>query len=120
MKLYPALFLAFIQLVVAASHPERRTAPLFIVYKEDRCGFIDRTGKVVVPLTFSSCEDFSEDYAPVEVGSKWGFIDRNGELTIAPQFDEVRWSFAEGVAAVRLGQKWGYIDKTGEFIIAPG
>ena len=90
MRLYPALFLAFIQLVVAASDTVRPSAPLFVVDKADRCGFIDLTGKVVIPLTFSSCEDFSEDYAPVEVGSKWGFIDRTGQLRISPQFDEVR------------------------------
>lgn len=98
--------LILLALLAAPVHLQQSPAPLFVVYRGNRCGFIDTAGKVVVPLSFSGCEDFSEEYGPVQVGSEWGFIDRDGNTQIAPQFDEVRCSFSEGLAAVRSGKKW--------------
>lgn len=121
MKYFLSRFMAFIQLLLFAPtlHPQQSSPPLFVVHEANRCGFVDSAGRVVVPLSFTGCEDFSEEYGPVQVGSEWGFIDRDGNTQIAPQFDEARWSFSEGLAAVRSGKKWGYIDKTGKFVIAP-
>jgi hypothetical protein len=36
---------------------------------------------------------------PLKVGSKWGYVDRNGQSRIAPQFD-LAAPFFEGVAVV--------------------
>ncbi|MEO6391117.1 MAG: WG repeat-containing protein [Pyrinomonadaceae bacterium] len=47
-----------------------------------------------------------------------GFIDIDGRVVIAPQFDKVT-RFSEGRAAVRVGTKWGYIDRAGRIVIAP-
>ena len=47
---------------------------------------------------------------PAKVGNKWGFIDRNFEIIIEPQFDAVR-GFAGGLVAVQRSGKWGYIEK---------
>jgi len=40
-----------------SQNPERRRYS-FPVEKDDRWGFIDRTGKIVVPLQFDSANDF--------------------------------------------------------------
>lgn len=50
---------------------------------------------------------------------KWGFIDREGKIVIAPKFGDARWSFSEGLAAVKFGSKWGYINVRGDFAIPP-
>ena len=50
--------------------------------------------------------------AAVKVAGKWGYIDNNGRLVIAPQFDEAD-HFTEGMAAVRKGNKWGFINYKG-------
>jgi len=54
----------------------------------------------------------------VEVDTKWGFVDLDGEVVAAPQYKEV-FHFFEGMAAVRVGDEWGYIDRTGKIVIKP-
>jgi hypothetical protein len=46
---------------------------------------------------------------PVMKQGKYGFIDRTGNLVIAPRFENAGGFFA-GRALVQLGGKWGYID----------
>ena len=48
---------------------------------------------------------------------KEGFIDRNGEIVIEPQFDAVRGFYGNGLAAVKIKGGWGCIDKTGKIVI---
>ena len=62
--------------------------------------------------------DFSEGFAAVKVGNKWGFMNRNGEYSIPPKFDEVGF-FSEGLAAVKVGIKWGFVDGKGKWVIPP-
>lgn len=58
----------------------------------------------------------------LHANSKWGYIDKTGQIVIKPQFDDVMY-FNKGLAAVgiRVGNKdkWGYIDKTGKYIWKP-
>jgi hypothetical protein len=61
---------------------------------------------------------FSEGFAAIKVGKKWGFMNQKGEYPIQPQFDEVD-IFSEGLAAVKVGAKWGFIDPKGNFVIRP-
>jgi WG containing repeat len=63
--------------------------------------------------------DFSEGFAAIKVGDKWGFMNRKGEYPIPPQFDEVGF-FSEGLAAVKVGTKWGFIDGKGKWVIPAG
>lgn len=78
------------------------------------CGFIDKTGKMVVPYKYAfSIENptmFNEGLAQVAVEEpggkpgaqpkvKWGYIDKDGNTVIAPQF-EVATFFIGGTAFV--------------------
>ena len=47
---------------------------------------------------------------------RWGFIDRDGELTIAYQYADAL-SFSDGLAAVQTGADWGYISEKNELVI---
>jgi hypothetical protein len=42
-----------------------------------------------------------EGLAAVKVGEKWGYIDKVGNIVIAPKFNDADW-FSEGVAAVGI------------------
>ena len=55
---------------------------------------------------------------PVNVNSKFGFMDRSGKTVITPQFDSTD-GFSEGLAAVKIGTKWGYINTKGMVVITP-
>lgn len=94
------------------------------------CGFIDRTGNLVIKPQFVATYCFSEGLAAVQPknSNKFGFIDKSGKFVIPAQFDEVG-KFREGLAAVSTNTAltrnpsqnsiitYGYIDKTGAWII---
>lgn len=48
---------------------------------------------------------------------KWGYMDRNGRITIAPRFAYER-DFFHGLAGVYVNKKWGFIDEKGTVIIS--
>lgn len=91
-------------------------------------GFVDQTGKLVIPLQYSEVKDFTEGLAPVSrpresgVGwDLWGYIDKTGKEVI-PCIYESADNFFEGLAAVEIlsedGEfRYGYIDKTGKVVI---
>jgi hypothetical protein len=116
--------------VLLAAQPQSQNAKTFFpVEKNGKWGFIDRTGKIVIPLQFDGANEFHEGLALVTAGGKRLFIDTTGHVVITPQFDIVD-NFSEGLAAVNIGQtripnlglisnpgKWGYIDQTGKLVI---
>lgn len=79
-------------------------------------GFIDREGREVVPLRFTSAYPYSEGLAAVQLADRWGFVDRTGALAIAADYDEVE-SFADGLAWARRGESAGFLDRDGRIAI---
>ena len=82
----------------------------------NKWGYVDKTGKMVIPPQFDWGGKFSEGLAVVKWGKNVGYIDKTGKMVISPQFDG-GGSFNEGLAAVKLKEKWGFIDKTGKLAI---
>ena len=64
-------------------------------------GYVDRTGKVVIPAQFAEGRDFADGMAAVKIKDNWGYIDRTGKVVITPQFAAGR-RFADGMAAVKI------------------
>lgn len=96
-------------------------------FKEnDKYGFIDETGKIVIKPTFDSVVWFSEELARVYINNKSGFINKTGEIVVQPLYDNCR-DFANGFAFVGIengsdelglpAYKVGFIDKTGKISI---
>ena len=134
---------AALALVAFRALAEADDAPvLFAVSESDsnfpqpgsvKTGFIDPTGKIVIPLTpdylvmmpSQSIRCFAEGLQPVIVGLKtkwrpnsWGYLDTKGNFAIEPQFGPAEL-FSEGVASAMGNGGRGYIDHTGKFVIAP-
>ena len=42
------------------------------------------------------------------INHPWGFIDKTGQMIIAPTYEEAQ-SFHEGMAAVKLNGLWGFL-----------
>jgi hypothetical protein len=98
---------------------------LFPVHEGDKGGYIDRTGRVVIPLRYDGVSDFSEGFAAVEIDGKWGYINKRGKIVIRPQFSSAR-DFSEGLARIQVGGDkysmgglWGFIDRSGKIVIKP-
>src|SRR5699024_7624590 len=91
---------------------------------EEHMGFADREGNLVIPARFDSYYQFhaysrfGDGLAPAVDPDSWlfGYIDRQGQWVIEPQFDHAR-HFAEGLAPVQVGAQWRFIDKTGQTVL---
>ena len=83
-----------------------------------RAGFIDLNGKLVIPMTFGYVGNFSSGMALAELNGKVGYINTKGEFVINPQFDYAQ-DFSDGVAAVCYSNdnfQCGYINAEGKII----
>jgi len=79
-------------------------------------GFIDRDGKIIVPLKYNRVHSFSEGLAVVRIGQKHGCIDVNGNIIIPLMYDEIGIS-SQGLMTAQKGDKWGYINHNNEVVI---
>lgn len=88
----------------------------------NKWGYIDKTGKIVIPPQYESAEPFSEGLAAIKNCDEAFFIDKTGKKIILGNFQYAS-SFAGGLARVDVmtknGLLWGYIDKSGKMIWGP-
>lgn len=96
-----------------------------IVHRNDRIfvqvgnGYqmIDSSGKVYSKHTYEDVRLFNDTtYAAVKIDGLWGFVDKNGDIVIEPQYEDAR-SFSNGFAAVKADGLWGYINAEGQMVI---
>jgi len=83
---------------------------------KNKYGYIDKTGREVIPFKYDDANSFSEGLADVQIYGKRGFIDKTGREVIPFKYG-ITFPFSEGLAAVKLNDKYGYIDKTGREVI---
>ena len=83
----------------------------------DRWGYVDFSGNVVIPFQFVFAGAFKDGIAKVGTASKQFFINHKGER-VTPEFRGVS-EFHEGLAAVDTGKNIGYIDRDGTFALPP-
>jgi hypothetical protein len=82
-----------------------------------KCGFIDRVGRVIIPLMFDNTYIFNNGLACVVSGGKWGFINKSGVTIIPLKYDLTDIFFDEELVWVKLNGKYGYVNKSGVVII---
>ena len=98
--------------------------PCGMSYDKQKYGFIDRTGKLVIPLELTHpCNYWGDQFyfkkeglALTQVGEQWGYVDKSGKVVF--KFDNAG-PFSEGLAHVQIGGKFGYIDPSGKMVIEP-
>ena len=86
---------------------------LAVVSHQGLFGFVDKTGKEVIPQLYESAQRFSEGLAGVKKEGLWGYIDKKGNEVIPFIYEEVR-DFSEGLALIKKNGIWGYVDKKGK------
>lgn len=96
-------------------------------------GYIDKTGREVIPPIFSEAGDFANHRAAVVVQYDIGFINRKGEFVVPPKYYRIYelsdYRFSEGLAMVRLDEagypaehkfRYWFIDVNGKEAISMG
>jgi hypothetical protein len=87
---------------------------LFLFTRNGKYGYIDRTGKIVIPAKFEEAKNFSEGLATVKLGGKFGCIDETGKLVIPARFDSID-NFENGIAVASSKNVSGTLDRAGNF-----
>jgi hypothetical protein len=85
-------------------------------------GYIDKTGKLIIPAQFESAAPFSEGLAVIHNCEQAFFIDKTGKIVVSGNFRYAS-SFFGGLARVETMSKEGLlsglIDRTGQFVWGP-
>lgn len=107
------------------------------VIHNNKVGYIDKTGKLIIPAKYDRAYEFSEGLAPVykfkkEAGSKYealyyGFVDKTGKEVIPIKYRHPAGAlshsyFSEGMAIVSEGYNYlsvtyGFINKSGKLAV---
>jgi hypothetical protein len=124
--------------------PERPSAGRALERRNLTWGYVDRSGREIIPFQFLNAGDFSEGLAPVNVvkvgagegsycgsSANYGYIDKTGAFIIKPQFAGAA-GFKNGRARVSVGKteyvgrcvccaprfvgKHGHVDRSGAFV----
>ena len=80
-----------------------------------RYGYIDRSGKFVIPPQFGGGGGFQDGIAQVQTNEHSGLIGRDGRYVVPPVFGGVSRLF-DGVALAWKGEELWLIDRTGRVI----
>ncbi|MFK7951377.1 MAG: WG repeat-containing protein [Ekhidna sp.] len=83
------------------------------IKKNDRWGFVDKTGKLRISNRYDGVHTFNEGLVSVQLRNKWGFIDKEEKLIIQPYYDQYS-SFNKGLAIVVSDNQYGIIDLNGK------
>ena len=87
-----------------------------MVEKNNKYGFIDKQGNLVINFQYDSAYSFSDGIAGVQKNGKWGCIDKHGNLLIDYQYT-LYGGYQEGLISVQKNGKMGYVDKEGKTVI---
>lgn len=88
-----------------------------IVKQDGKYGIIDLSGNFIVKAQWDDIWTISDGYYPVKKDSLWGFMNRNGQVTVFPKYYEVGF-FSEGFVEVsNFNGNWGIINVNGDTLI---
>ncbi|MCS0634535.1 WG repeat-containing protein [Streptomyces sp. LP05-1] len=87
-----------------------------------KCGYVDRSGRLVVPARFDGVRPFGPDgLAGARTGELWGLIDRAGAWVEKPRFHRLTAYRAHGLAwfleAPAGGYREGWLDGRGRVMV---
>lgn len=121
--------------VMGISSPRENTTSYF--------GYIDKTGKMVIPAQFDLAMPFHNGRAYVRVGERWGIIDKTGNWIMKPILEDMPFNYSENAYNIESGdympsstqhnvylfsenmgliykfQKYGFVNDAGKIIVAP-
>ena len=90
---------------------------LIRIIEDDKIGYINNYGKIVIKPNYTVGYDFYEGLASVREYDKYGFIDSEGKYVIEPKYD-LAFNFYNGIAKVFLKGAPFFIDKNGKIVIS--
>lgn len=99
--------------------------PLIGVIKNQKYGFVNTNGDIVIPVIYENATFFNADnhLLGVKKHGKWGFINHKNKVVIPFQYDDVYClqegcdGFFNGLVSVQKNGKWGVVNTKNQIII---
>jgi hypothetical protein len=93
---------------------------LLAVMIKDKWGYMDVTGRIVVPLKYDHLTEFNDGCGVAILKDQFFLIDRNGnETPVEGEPDDVK-QFTENLAPFfSKKERWGFINTSGKIVILP-
>ena len=88
-----------------------------VVYLNEKSGIIDRTGKLVVPITHEAILETNGRNFVTSEGDQYVLYAINGNKMITKGYDLISLSVDSKLILVQKDEKYGYIDETGKVVI---
>jgi hypothetical protein len=94
---------------------------LYPVKENDRWGYIDSKGAVIVPLIYSYCDEFAEGMGALfDHDSQLFRVDSQGMMVMLQGNVQPAWSsFREGAVVLERCEQQGLLSASGEWIVPP-
>jgi len=89
---------------------------LAIVAADGKYGYVDRTGRMAIPLVYDGACPAAQGLLGVKRDGHWGFVDENRKTVVAFRYDDVA-PFECGMARVCRRDLWGLIDLAGREVL---
>lgn len=89
---------------------------IYPVKRNGKWGYIDKTGKIIVPAVYDEACTFKTNVAPVTLNGKKGYMDKSGRIVIAPVYDDAS-AFNGNYAGIKSGEKYGVINNAGQIVV---
>jgi hypothetical protein len=110
------------EVVFSDTKPDAVCDGLFRIKKNEKIGFANMQGEIIIKPQYDEASPFFDGYAAVcfggkldneyemskRIGGKWGFINKSGTLIVKPIYDEVR-NIKAGEAKVKKDGEWTVI-----------
>ena len=108
--------LSFLIILLSFSMILKAQVNPFYSATNDKYGYKDANGKVIITPKYDLAYSFDEGMAAVKLNGKYGYVNQTGKEIISPKYDNT-WKFIGGFAAVKFGDKYGFIDKKGNEVV---
>jgi len=87
------------------------------ILRANKYGLMTVEGKEIVAPTYSRMgREFSSGYIPTALDSKWGFLDKEGNIAVPFEYDYTG-EFEDGYATVTLKKKQGVMNDSRQIIV---
>ena len=88
---------------------------LACVKKDNKYGFVDRKGKIIIPIQFENETFFRKNgLALVKKNSLYGFIDKKGKEVIPIVYQNANQVILDSLVTVKKQGKWAFFDSFGK------
>ena len=89
------------------------------VKKNGLQGYINASGKVIIPIKFKATNLFNEGFAVVREDSLWGVIDKKGAYVIKPVYPSASNKFQGGFLHIQKKERNYLVDSKGKELKLP-